>query len=69
MNEWEKRATDFNLGIILHLRTVFQIDIISICLGKGDTGNGPLSPNMGFGKLFHWQYCMRYNVIKTKNQG
>ena len=31
VNEWEKRATDFIPGIILHLRTVIQnqINIIS----------------------------------------
>ena len=40
MNEWEKRATDFILGIILHLKTVNQINIISFCLGKRDTGSG-----------------------------
>ena len=44
MNEWEKRATDFILGIILHLKTVNQINIISFCLGKRDTGSGPLYP-------------------------
>ena len=37
VNEWEKRATDFILGIILHLITVIQIDIISFCLGKRDS--------------------------------
>ena len=49
VNEWEKRATDFILGIILHLITVIQIDIIAFCLGKRDTGRGPLYPIMGFG--------------------
>jgi len=53
VNEWEKRATDFilaeNLGFILHLITVIQIDIIAFCLGKRDTGRGPLYPIMGFG--------------------
>jgi len=29
VNEWEKRATDFIFGIILHLITVIQIDIIA----------------------------------------
>ena len=40
----KKRATDFILGIILHLITVIQINIISFCLGKRDTGSGPLYP-------------------------
>ena len=40
--EWEKRATNFILGIILYLRTVIQIHIINFCLGKRDTGSGPL---------------------------
>ena len=44
MNEWEKRATDFIFGIILHLKTVNQINIISFCLGKRDTGSGRLYP-------------------------
>ena len=47
--KWEKRATDFILGIILHLITVIQIDIIDFCLGKKGTGHGPLYPIMGFG--------------------
>ena len=37
VNEWEKRATEFIHGIILHLITVIQIDIISFCLGKRDS--------------------------------
>ena len=49
MNEWEKRATDFILGIILI--TVIQIDIVAFCLGKRDTGRGPLYLIMGFGKI------------------
>ena len=49
VNELEKRATDFILGIILHLITVIQINIIAFCLGKSDTGRGPLHPIMGFG--------------------
>ena len=54
MNEWEKRATDFILGIILHLKTVNQINIISFCLGKRDTGSGPLYPWLWvFVKLYH----------------
>ena len=32
------------IGIILHLKTVNQINIISFCLGKRDTGSGPLYP-------------------------
>ena len=50
VNEWEKRATDFILGIINHLWMVIQnqinIIIISFCLGKRDigTGSGPLYP-------------------------
>ena len=52
MNEWEKRPTDFILGIILHLRTVIQINIIYFCLGKIDTGSGPLYPVMGFGQIY-----------------
>ena len=44
VNKWEKRATDFIFGIILHLKTVNQINIISFCLGKRDTGSGPLYP-------------------------
>ena len=46
-----KRPTDFILGIILHLRTVIQINIIYFCLGKIDTGSGPLYPIMGFGQI------------------
>ena len=49
VNEREKRATDFILGIILHLITVIQINIIAFCLRKRDTGRGPLYPIMGFG--------------------
>ena len=41
-NEWEKRPTDFILGIILHLRTVIQVNIISFCLGKRDTSGSGL---------------------------
>ena len=52
MNEWEKRRTDFILGIILHLRTVIQINIIYFCLGKIDNGSGPLYPVMGFGQIY-----------------
>ena len=37
-------ATAFILGIILHLRKFIQINIISFCLQKGDTGSGPLYP-------------------------
>ena len=48
VNERKKRATDFTLGIILHLNTVIRIDIISFCLGKRDTGNSPLYPIIGF---------------------
>ena len=44
VNEWEKRATDFILGIILHLQTVIQINMIYFCLEKRDTGSGPLYP-------------------------
>ena len=53
MNKWEKRPTDFILGIILHLRPVIQIliNIIYFCLGKRDTGSGPLYPIMGFGQI------------------
>ena len=53
MNEWEKRPTDFILGIILHFRTVIQINIIYFCLEKRDTGSGPtpLYPIMGFGQI------------------
>ena len=51
MNELEKRPTDFIFGIILHLRTVIQINIIYFCLGKRDTGSGPLYPIMGFGQI------------------
>ena len=47
LNEWEKRATDFILGIILHLITVIQIDIIAFCLGKRDWPRSTL-PNYGF---------------------
>ena len=39
------------LGIILHLRTVIQINIIYICLGKRETGSSPLYPIMGFGEI------------------
>ena len=58
MNEWEKRPTDFILGIILHLRTVIQINIIYFCLQKRDTGSGPLYPIMGFGQIY-----LIYNLI------
>ena len=54
MDEWEKRATDIIFGVILHLRTVIQINIISFCLGKRDTGSGLLYPvpmNMGFDQI------------------
>ena len=40
VNIWGKRATNFILGIILHLMTVIQIDIIALCFGKIDTGRG-----------------------------
>ena len=52
VNEWEKRATDFILGIILHLQTVIQINIIYFCLGKRETGDwqrSTLPIVMGFG--------------------
>ena len=52
VNEWEKWATDFILGIILHLIMVIQIDIIVFCLRKRDTGRSPPYPIMGFGKNF-----------------
>ena len=42
--DWKKRATDFILGINLHFRTVIQINIISFCLEKRDTGSGTLYP-------------------------
>ena len=51
VNEWEKRPTDFILGIILNLRTVIQINIIYFCLQKSDSGSGPLYPIMGFGQI------------------
>ena len=51
VNKWEKRPTDFILGIILNLRTVIQIDIIYFCLQKRATGSGPLYPIMGFGQI------------------
>ena len=44
VTEWEKRATNFILGIILHLQMVIQMNIIYFCLGKRDTGSGPLYP-------------------------
>ena len=55
--EWEKRATDFIIGIILHLRTVIQINIISFCLMFGkDTGSGnlfyPVPMIMGFAQMY-----------------
>ena len=53
MNEWKKRPTDFILGIILHLQTVIQINIIYFCLRKRDTGSGPLYPIMGFGQILY----------------
>ena len=46
-----RRATNCILGIILQLITIIQIDIFSFCLGKRDTGRGPLYPIMGFGKI------------------
>ena len=49
--EWEKRASDFFLGIILYLITVIQIDIIAFCLGERDAGRGPLYPIVGFGQI------------------
>ena len=49
MNEWEKRATDFILGIILYWITVIQIDIVAFCLGKKDTGRGPLLTLFNYG--------------------
>ena len=45
--EWMGKASDrfhSRIGIILHLKTVNQINIISFCLGKRDTGSGPLYP-------------------------
>ena len=65
VNEWEKRPTDFILGIILHLRTVIQNNIIYFCLGKRDTGSGPLYPIMGFGQissLFDYNVRVLYKV-------
>ena len=47
LNQWEKLATDFTLGIILHLQAVIKINIIYFCLGKKDPGSGPLYPIMG----------------------
>ena len=58
MNEWKKRPTDFILGIILHLRTVIQINIIYFCLRKRDTGSGPLYPIMGFGQMMYTKKCV-----------
>ena len=49
--EWVERATDFILGIILHLITVIPIDIIAFCLGERDTGRGALYPIVGFGQI------------------
>ena len=34
---------------------VIQTDIIPYCLGKGDTGSGPLYPIMGFGQIYLYQ--------------
>ena len=45
--KWMGKASDrfhSHIGIILHLKTVNQINIISFCLGKRDTGSGPLYP-------------------------
>ena len=59
MNEWEKQATDLILGLILHLQTVIQINIIYFCLEKRDTSSGPLYPVpmiMGFGQIPNSRY-------------
>ena len=48
MYEWEKRPTDFILGIILHLQTVIQINIIYFFLGKGDTAAVHSTHSYGF---------------------
>ena len=51
---WDKcgsYSVQLILGIILHLRTVIQINIIYFCLQKRDTGSGPLYPIMGFGQI------------------
>ena len=65
MNEWEKRPTDFILGIILHLRTVIQINIIYFCLRKRDTGSGPLYPIMGFGQINTILIVISHKEIET----
>ena len=55
VDECEKRAADF----------VIQIDIISFCLGMGDTGNGPLYLIVGFDKiekirLYHYIFIRKF---------
>ena len=69
MNEWEKRATDFILGIILHLQTVIQINIIYFCLRKRDTGSGPLYPIMGFGQIIDILITDSWIISGWKRQG
>ena len=60
MNEWEKRATDFILGIILYLITVIQIDIIAFCLGKRDWPRSTL-PNLNYG--FWYNHMIQFYVL------
>ena len=60
---WEKRPTDFILGyIILHLRTVIQINIIYFCFRKRDTGSGPLYPIMGFGQIYVYNNKLNFQI-------